>query len=300
MIEERLERILGRLEPPPESPEKILRSQQEIMAGLAERGLVDHSSDSQSRTRRRSAAAPRRPVLRWAFVIAILAAVLSLAATPTGEAVARWVGGIFGIGEPGGTPSLDSGTAPQRRDPSAADAGAEDVRPIVLATGRVSGFRVELSSSQSAGQNLCLNVDLPEINFNTIVCPDHSKPGKTASGRARAPVVDSLTTAVPGLDGGALLAGLSPPDTTAVQVYLDPHTRSERDRAIAAVVADPDAAIRAKAGLDQTAVYFAAVIPRNSGRGLAVALDSDGASLGSQRFQLNTDGGSLRPDVYAD
>ena len=270
------------------------------MAGLAERGLVDLSPNYQAPDPRQWGHVPRWPIWRWAFAVAALATILALAATPTGDAVARWVGDVFGIGEPGGTPSLDSRAEPPRRDPASPDAPTEVVGPVVLATGQASGFRVELTSSRNTEGDLCLNADFPEIAFHITACPDRSKTGRASSRHLRAPVVDNVSSEVPGLDGRALLAGRAPPGTVTVHLYQDSSDKSAKARAVAAVVADPDPQVREKAGLDQATVYFAAVISRDAGGGQAVALDSDGRSLGSKRFQLNAGGRSMGPDVYAD
>lgn len=180
--DDRIAHLLSQLEPPPESPEEIRRSHEQIMAGLVERGLVDLAPDRQRGKQLRSAPWLLRPRPRLALLIAAvvtIAAVAAFAASPTGEAVARWVGDVFGIGEPGGSASLDSGTVPQRRDPASGahaneiDSSAQEPKAgIVLGASKVAGIRVELVASTTNRWGSCISVDLPRQEEGLTTCPD--------------------------------------------------------------------------------------------------------------------------------
>lgn len=310
--EDRVAYLLAQLEPPPESEEEIRRSLEQIMAGLVERGLVDLGSDTwrrrwrpgRPRPRLRRRWRPRRPIrpfglpagtrgpgLRWTLTVAVAAALLLgavVAITPTGEAVARWVGDVLGIGEPGGRPSLDVEVRPPR-DPSAEGEGRiEDARPTVLAAGRLSGYRLEIVSSKSSSGSGCWGLELPEIPFHMAACPGYPLPAGRRSRSVAAPVVDSYSDPVHTFKGGILVAGRAPSGTRALELRL-PRRRNNARRRVRALLADPVAAVRRAAGVDGAAVYFAAVLPPGARGGTAVALDARGRPRAARRFRLSVD-----------
>lgn len=104
-------------------------------------------------------------VVAAAFLVALVVAISLL--TPADSALARWVGQVFGIGEPGGSPTL-TGQQDLRGGPWNPTQG----EPLVLGVwpGGRGGGRIELVGWRSSDGQLCFAADEPTQDMNGWFC----------------------------------------------------------------------------------------------------------------------------------
>ena len=309
---------LANLEPPPEDPERVAASERRIRQTLEDRGLLAPSTTPASRSAevvepslagdrpgRRLRTRLISPRFGWAVAAVVLLVGVVLVATPSGEALARWFGGLLDFGEPGGAPTLDVGEARQVRDPFAWRAASYGDVGVVLRTGTVAGYQVELTSSRSESGAFCFGVEFPEQDARLGSCPD--RPG----GRSvlAAPVVDHIARDIPGMDGVSVIVGRAPSTTASLRVVpASPGSGTRRQGAprqarrspLPYILADPRQVTPAPAWHAEAYLIFAALLPRRVDAVRVIAIGRDGRRLGARRFRTDLSDRDHEGIVHAD
>lgn len=144
----------------PSSQGAMLRTTELAVARAAQRSASPSQRTGSARLRagRRSGGHgwPALPRLSPAWRAGILASVgllTALSFTPPGRAATAWVGGIVGIGEVGGPPSIESRLGDTTPPPN----------QVVLATGAVAGNHYEVSTFDDPARGTCFALLFPAI-----------------------------------------------------------------------------------------------------------------------------------------
>lgn len=191
--------------------------------------------------------------------------------TPVDSAVARWVGQLIRIGEPGGQPSLHAHSG-QRGGPFLPN----DTEPVVLGVWRAQkGGRTELVGWRS-GNQLCLSADEPEQAANGWFCVEDSAtppPVQAASLQAVLPRDDARATTV---------NVIGRVDERVVEVRVLPRGRGGPSelRSVWPLQITPDLAQRLESKAQAFGVFLAEINADDEAV-LIEGLDSGGRTVGS-------------------
>lgn len=155
---------LRALRPPPESPEEVHRSMDQILARLAAERLLSSDERFAAHLPKALVGFVRKPAFA-AIVAALLLATAFLAMTPAGHAVANWLGEVFGVGEPGGRPSLNGPPGVRGRPEE------KEGKSTVLAVASLrDGSRVELVTWRNRQGRPCFAADVAGVERNVWHC----------------------------------------------------------------------------------------------------------------------------------
>lgn len=275
--------LLRTLRPPPESEEDARRSLNGILARLVDEGLVNKEELPRQRPSFRlfRLAAPALPVI----LSIVLALIAILALSPAGNAVASWIGDVFGIGEPGGAPTLQA-PSEVRNSPTESSGGPATVMAALPLS---DGSRVEMVVWMNKAGLPCIAADLSGMSQSTWRCLSPSE-----MELKRAVQVDAVrwVRVGSGQKEKTFIVGRALRDVAELQLVAAHNPQSILARATPEIAHLPQTV--AMVNLVPFDVFVLEIGEnRGPGRALLRALGAQGMLLGSTWVQLELNGGGV-------